>query len=151
MLWFTVFLSEDLSLFAFVIFIVVGAVLLRNAVLLRTVLLAALFVGLGAWFVLLVSGLFSAAEESIRIVHGAAGHLMLPIASSATGLYLGSTFARRIRRPLRLLPRLLFLLLLCFLCFSNTRTGYLGPLRVDSAIYPATSIRFDLVHRAVFP
>src|SRR5207244_856348 len=100
---------------------------------------------LGLCLLLPAGGARPWAGEPARL-HAIAGHLMLPLVASAAGLWLGAGLPRAIQSPGRTLIRLLFLLLLCLCCLSNTRTGYLGPSRIDPVSDPETKIRFIALH-----
>ncbi len=100
---------------------------------------------------LTVSGLLREGNGFLATMHAVTGHLMLPLVAVATGLWLGASFSKIRRRPFRAFPPVLFLLLLCFLCLSNTWTGYFGPARIDPEINPATNLRFEVIHRWAVP
>jgi hypothetical protein len=76
---------------------------------------------------------------------------MLPFVAFAVGLWIGGFFPVIWRWPLQAFPRMLFLLLLSFLCLSNTWTGYFGPSRIDPHVQPDTHLRFEVIHRWVVP
>jgi hypothetical protein len=101
--------------------------------------------------VLGVSGLWPEVNGVSAAIHFLTGHLMLPLVATATGLWLGASLPVIIRRPLWAVPRLLFLLLLCFCCLSNTWTGYFGPSRVDALVEPETYNRFLVIHQRIMP
>lgn len=149
---FTFFASEDVS----VVVVVVCAILAwrsprRHAAFHGRLSLAFVGAGLLAWCVLVVTGVLGPSESPWDGMHHTAGHLLLPIVACPIGLWFGGSLATAAQRPLRFLPRLLALLLLGMCCFSNARTGYLGPSRVDPRIHPATKLRFDVFHQVVFP
>src|SRR5579871_4384076 len=113
-----------------------------------SLLVAAGLLNLG---VLGVSGFLRKRDGFLAALHASAGHLMLPLVAAAAGLWLGASFRGIRRHPPRLIVRVLFLLLLCFFCLSNTWTGYLGPSRIDPRVDPATNLRFAVLHRWAIP
>jgi len=78
---------------------------------------------------------------------------MLPLVASAAGFWLGANFSQQIRgpSPAPVVVRLLFLLVLCFCCFSNTRTGYAGPSRLDPLGDWDNKLRFNVLHQVTIP
>jgi hypothetical protein len=149
---FTFFVSEDVSVIALLLSTIMAWYLSRRRpTLIPYLLLAFVGTGLCGWLVLVVSGLLGPYEWPWNLLHGAAGHVLLPVLVSAFGLWLGSSMLAGARHPYRVLWRLLALLLLCLCCFSNARTGYLGPSRIDPQINLATKIRFDVLHQGTFP
>jgi len=149
---FTFFFSEDVSIIAVVVFAIVAWLSSRHhAALVHRFLLAAVGTSLLGWCLLLVSGVLGPSTGPLQAIHSLVGHLLLPVVASATGLWLGTSFPKAVQHPLRFLLRSALLLLLCFCCFSNTRTGYFGPSRVDPGINPANKIRFDVLHQVAIP
>jgi hypothetical protein len=123
----------------------------RRATALHRVLYLCVVASLFNLTVLGVSGFLRRGDDYVAVIHTFGGHVMLPLVALAAGLWLGAASTRIYQPPLWALPRMLFLLLLCLLCFSNTRTGYLGPSRVDPQVDPETSLRFDVFHRWAVP
>src|SRR5205814_2610794 len=127
--------SEDVSLIALPLSTIMAWYLSRRRpALIPYLLLAFVGIGLCGWLVLVVSGLLGPYEWPWDLLHGVAGHLLLPVLVSALGLWLGGSVLAIARHPYRVLWRLFALLLLCICCFSNARTGYLGPSRIDPQI-----------------
>ena len=98
-----------------------------------------------------ISGFCQKGDDFLTFLHALAGHLMLPLVATAAGLWLGASSSLVWRRPFWTFFRLLFLLLLCFLCLSNTWTGYFGPSRFDARVYPDDNLRFLIIHRWIVP
>ncbi len=101
--------------------------------------------------VLALTGFFQKSVDLSSAIHAMTGHLMLPLVALVAGLWLGASMPRMWRRPIRMFPRLVFLLVLCFCCLSNTWTGYLGPSSIDPRIDPDMIVRFRVVHGWVMP
>lgn len=118
---------------------------------LRGLLFVSVVTGLFNLVVLGASGVLREGDGYLAATHAVAGHLMLPLVAVATGLWLGTSLSGIGRRPLQALVHSLFLVLLCFLCLSNTWTGYLGPSRIDPYTDPATNLRFEVIHRWAVP
>jgi hypothetical protein len=149
---FTFFLSEDASIVAFFVFAIMGWFLSkRRPFLIRVLSLAFVGAGLFGWCVLLVSGILGPSQRPWTAMHSVAGHLLLPIVTCVTALWLGVSVPTVTQHPFRFLLRLVVLMLLCACCFSNARTGYFGPSRVDPHIDPDNKIRFDFIHQIAFP
>jgi hypothetical protein len=152
MLPFTFFPSEDVALVALLLCTGAGWVISgRHQVLLRRLLMFMVAGAFVDWCLLLATGVVRPWQGPLAELHGVVGHLMLPLVASAAGLWLGASVSQESRRPAGILVRLLVLLLLCFCCFSNARTGYLGPSRIDPASDWPTKLRFDVFHQVTMP
>ncbi len=118
---------------------------------LRRLLTLLVVAGLFNLIVLGVSGFLRQGDGLLAAIHVVAGHLMLPLVAAAAGLWLGASFPTIPQRPFRTILRLLFSLLLCFFCLSNTWTGYFGPSRMDPRMDSETNLRFEVIHRWAVP
>jgi hypothetical protein len=149
---FTFFVSEDAAIIGVIVFALLAGLLSgQHSNFIHNVLMAAVGSALLGWSMLLVSGVLGPSQGPLNTVHNLAGHLLFPVVACATGMWLGTAFPNVVRHPLRFLVRLGILLILCLGCFSNARTGYLGPSRVDTLIHPDTRIRFKVFHQVFFP
>ena len=138
---FTFFASEDISLVLVVICAILAwSFLRRHSALHEGLSLTIVGASLLAWCVLLVTGVLGPSEWPWDVAHRIAGHLLLPLVACPTGFWLGCSLATAGQR--------LALLLLGMCSFSNVRTGYLGPSRIDD---PDTNLRFDVFHQVVLP
>jgi hypothetical protein len=112
------------------------------------ILVVACLINLG---VLAATGFLHDLAGLFALLHALTGHLMLPLVSAAVGLWLGSPKPCTGRSVFPLLFRVVFLLVLCFLCLSNTWTGYLGPSRFSPDRYPENALRFRVFHQWAAP
>lgn len=122
----------------------------RKPASLRNLLFVSIIACLSNFVTLSISGALRNGDDFLGALHAATGHLMLPLAAFASGLWLGSSFFGN-WRLLRVIPRLFYLLILCFFCLSNTWTGYFGPSRIDPSVDPETNLRFVVLHQWTVP
>jgi hypothetical protein len=106
-------------------------------------------IALAGLCILLATGMV----RPLAALHGLVGALMLPLVASAAGFWLGANLSQQIRRPspVPVVVRLLFLLVLCFCCFSSTRTGYRGPSRLEPDGDWDNKLRFLVLHQVTIP
>jgi hypothetical protein len=150
--WFSDMVSEVASLVTFAAGASVALVQSkRRATALHRFLYLSVVASLFNLAVLGISGFLRRDDDYVTVIHTVGGHLMLPLVATAAGLWWGAAITRVYQPPLWAVPRMLILLLLGLLCFSNTRTGYLGPSRVDPQVDPETNMRFDVFHRWAVP
>jgi hypothetical protein len=125
----------------------------RHRVLLHWLLASMVGIAFAGLCVLVATGIARPWDGPLAALHNVVGILMLPVVASAAGLWLGANFSQQIGRPfpVPVLARLLFLLMLCFCCFSNTRTGYLGPSRLDPEGDWDNKLRFAIFHQVAVP
>jgi hypothetical protein len=149
---FTFSLSEDVALLTFLLCTAVAwGISARHPAALRNALLAIVGIALLGWFVLLASGLVRTSEGPLAGLHGVVGHLMLPLVVAAAGLRLGEGLSGETRQPALTFARVFGLFVLCFCCFSNTRTGYFGPSWIAPVSDPDTNRRFNILHQIAIP
>ena len=149
---FTFFISEDIAILGFVICSLLALYFsYLNQEVVQSAQLPLVGLGLFLCLVLVLSGILGPYESPWDTLHRVAGHMCFPVTACAFGVWLGTSIQNIARHPFRILRRLVALLLLCFCCFSNVRTGYLGPSRIDPLVDAATNIRFSVLHKVAFP
>jgi hypothetical protein len=133
---------------------VIGGVAIANARRrdsLRHLLIVCVMAGFVILAFLAITGALQDGSDLLSSLHGVVGHLMLPLVAFVGGIWLRTSFSVMRVRPRGTLARLVFLLFLCYLCMSNTFTGYLGPSRFDPEVFPDNALRFQILHEVAVP
>lgn len=144
--------SESLSIAAVPAFAIVSHSLSEQyPAVIRRSLLAFVGLGLLSWLLLVVSAILDPLVDPWHTVHAAAGWVILPLVACATATWFGSSLPKVKRKPIKTLCSCVLLVLLCLFCYSNARTGFLGPSRIDPELDRKTNIRFDVLHRMALP